>query len=144
AMVSPLVITIAIPVPAELMPVRRVHRSDQFEGVQRFTAGVHFLEDDADRFFGGRSIERNHWHTVALEVLQHFPLEGPERLTSGAVRIALPVFLAAALPMVPVKYLCDGVHERAILMLGSGKSEDYVASEVLADFLILRHPDNCF
>ncbi len=51
-------------------------------------AGVHFLENDANGFFGGRAVEGDNGHTVIFEVFENLALERAELFPNRLVLVA--------------------------------------------------------
>ena len=101
---------LAVPVLSQLVPLGRVHRGDQLEGIKRLAPGVHLLEDDTHGLFRGRLVESNDRHMVHLEIVQNLLLERAEFVANTLVLVAGPMLVEAVLPFVPVKDLRNGIH----------------------------------
>ena len=70
--------------------------------------------------------------------------ESPEFVTNALILVAAPVLVETVLPLVPIKDLGNGVHERSVFPLSGGKIQNRFSAEIGSDDAILRHADNRF
>jgi hypothetical protein len=119
-----------------------IHCSDKLEGIERLAASVHLFEHDADGFFRGRTIKRDHRNLIAFEILDHLASKRAELITHCLVLIAAPVALKTVVPVVPVKHLRYGKHQLRIFAFRGGKIKNNLSAEIGSDHAILRHADN--